>query len=171
MNIGFIGVGTMGRVMILRLMAAGHLVSAWNRSPQALADLEGVIALTDPALAFEQEVVISMLADDRAVRQVLQSSDALARGGKGCIHIVMSTLSPALINELQASHEQAGIELVAAPMFGVPAAVAQGEANILASGAADAIEKIQPLLDVLGKRPGGWATGLCRPASPRSPAT
>jgi 3-hydroxyisobutyrate dehydrogenase-like beta-hydroxyacid dehydrogenase len=157
MNIGFIGVGTMGRVMILRLMAAGHHVWAWNRSPQALADLEGVIALTDPALAFEQEVVISMLADDRAVRQVLLSSDALARAGKGCIHIVMSTLSPSLINELQDSHEQAGIELVAAPMFGVPAAVAQGEANILASGAADAIEKIQPLLDVLGKKT--WRMG------------
>ena len=147
----------MGRVMTLRLMAAGHRVRAWNRSPQALADLDNVIALTDPALAFEQEVVISMLADDRAVRQVLLSSDALARAGKGCIHIVMSTLSPALINELQASHDQAGVDFVAAPVFGVPAAVAQGESNILAAGPAGVIEKIQPLLDVLGKKT--WRMG------------
>lgn len=157
MNIGFIGVGSMGRVMILRLMGAGHRVSTWNRSPQALAGLEGVTVLADPARAFEQEIVISMLADDRAVAQVLLGRDALARASKGCIHIVMSTLSPALIDELQARHDQAGVHLVAAPVFGVPAVAAQGELNILAAGPEGVIEKLQPLFDVLGKKT--WRMG------------
>jgi 3-hydroxyisobutyrate dehydrogenase-like beta-hydroxyacid dehydrogenase/pimeloyl-ACP methyl ester carboxylesterase len=157
MNIGFIGVGSMGRVMIPRLIAAGHRVSAWNRSPQALLELEGVIALHDPAMAFEQEVVISMLADDRAVRQVLLDSNALAGAVEHCIHVVMSTLSPALIDQMHERHDHAGIALVAAPVFGVPATVAKGEVNILAAGAAWAIEKIQPLFDVLGKKT--WRLG------------
>lgn len=151
MNIGFIGAGSMGLAMIARLIGAGHRVSAWNRSPQVLAGLEGVSVLDVPAAAFEHEVVISMLADDRAVQQALLSSDALARAGEGCIHIVMSTLSPVLIDQLQTLHDRAGVLLVAAPVFGVPALAAKGELNILAAGPACAIEKIQPLFDVLGK--------------------
>ena len=157
MNIGFIGVGSMGQAMILRLIGAGHRVSAWNRNPQALADIDGVIALDGPAAAFEQQVVISMLADDRAVQQVLLSSDTLAGAAERCIHIVMSTLSPAMIEQLQTLHDHAGIALVAAPVFGVPAVVARGEANILAAGPAWAVEAIQPLFDVLGKKT--WRLG------------
>ena len=157
MNIGFVGVGSMGRAMIPRLLAAGHRVSAWNRNPQVLAGLEGVIALDAPAMAFEQEVVISMLADDHAVQQVLLDSNAWAHAAERCIHIVMSTLSPALIDQMQELHDHAGIALVAAPVFGVPAVVARGEANVLAAGPAWAIERIQPLLGVLGKKT--WRLG------------
>lgn len=157
MNIGFIGVGSMGRAIIPRLIGAGHQVSAWNRSPQALANLEGVIALDEPMAAFKHAVVISMLADDRAAQQVLLSPDALMAGADGCIHIVMSTLSPALIEQLRERHEHAGIALVVAPVFGVPAVAAKGEMNILAAGPAAAIEKIQPLFDVLGKKT--WRLG------------
>lgn len=157
MKIGFIGVGSMGRAMILRLIAAGHHVSAWNRSPQALVELCGVTTLDDPALAFEQEVVITMLADDRAVQQVLLASNVIAKASAGYIHVVMATLSPALIDLLQAEHDQASTVFVAAPVFGVPAVAAKGELNILAAGPADAIEKLRPLFDVLGKQT--WRLG------------
>ncbi len=157
MNIGFIGVGSMGRAIIPVLVDAGHHIFAWNRSREALADLQGVQVLESPMAAFHQDIVISMLADDLAVREVLLSSGALQDAGKHCVHVVMSTLSPLLMEELQALHHRLGIMLAAAPVFGVPAVAAKGELNILAAGPEEAIARVQPLFDVLGKRT--WRLG------------
>lgn len=152
MKIGFIGVGSMGRAIIPLLIQAGHRVSAWNRSHAALTDLEGVSALDSPSSAFQEEVVISMLADDTAVRDVLLSSAALENANKACVHVVMSTLSPSLMETLHRVHDEVGIALVAAPVFGVPAVAANGELNILAAGSQGAISTVQPLFDLLGKK-------------------
>ncbi|MDB6442401.1 NAD(P)-binding domain-containing protein [Pseudomonas sp. 21TX0197] len=152
MNIGFIGVGSMGRAIIALLIQAGHRVSAWNRSHAAIKDLEGASILESPASAFQQEVVITMLADDAAVREVLLASAALENAGKACVHVVMSTLSPSLMVELQSVHDEIGIGLIAAPVFGVPAVAANGELNILAAGSREAISTVQPIFDLLGKK-------------------
>lgn len=157
MNIGFIGVGSMGRAIIPVLVDAGHRIFAWNRSRQAVAGLEGVQVLESPAAAFRQDIVISMLADDLAVREVLLSTGAMEAAHKHVIHVVMSTLSPQLMEELQALHDTLGIAMVAAPVFGVPAVAAKGEMNILAAGPNDAIAQIQPIFDVLGKKT--WRLG------------
>ncbi|WP_236708843.1 MULTISPECIES: NAD(P)-binding domain-containing protein [unclassified Pseudomonas] len=152
MKIGFIGVGSMTRAIIPLLIRAGHHVSAWNRSHAAIMDLEGVSVLESPSSAFQQEVVISLLADDAAVREVLLSSAALENADKACVHVVMSTLSPSLMVELQGMHDAIGMALVAAPVFGVPAAAASGELNILAAGSQLAVSTVQPLFDLLGKK-------------------
>jgi 3-hydroxyisobutyrate dehydrogenase-like beta-hydroxyacid dehydrogenase len=157
MNIGFIGTGSMGRAMIPLLLKAGHRVSAWNRSREALTALEGVRVLATPAEAFREDVTFSMLADDHAVRAVLLASSALGTAKEGCVHVVMSTLSPPLMNELQAIHHANGIALVAAPVFGVPAVASKGELNIMAAGSPIAIATVQPLFDVLGKKT--WRLG------------
>jgi len=157
MNIGFVGVGSMGRAMIPLLVQAGHHVSAWSRSTEAFSGLASVNMLQSAVEAFREPVVISMLADDNAVREVLLVSGALASAPKGCIHIVMSTLSPALIEHLETLHEAAGITLIAAPVFGIPAVAAKGELNILAAGRPEAIEQVQPVFDVLGKKT--WRLG------------
>lgn len=151
MKIGFIGVGSMGRAIIPLLVRAGHHVSAWNRNYAAIKDLEGISALESPASAFQQEVVITLLADDAAVRQVLLSSAALETADKACVHVVMSTLSPSLMLELQREHDAVGMPLIAAPVFGVPAVAAKGELNILAAGSQAAVSAVQPLFDLLGK--------------------
>jgi 3-hydroxyisobutyrate dehydrogenase-like beta-hydroxyacid dehydrogenase/pimeloyl-ACP methyl ester carboxylesterase len=152
MKIGFIGVGSMGRAIIPLLVRDGHQLSAWNRSHAAIMDLEGVSVLESPASAFQQEVVISMLADDAAVREVLLSGAALEHADKACVHVVMSTLSPSLMMELQRVHDAIGIALIAAPVFGVPAVAANGELNILAAGSQAAVSTVQPLFDLLGKK-------------------
>lgn len=157
MNIGFVGVGSMGRAMIPLLVQAGHHVSAWSRSTEAFSGLASVNMLQSAVEAFREPVVISMLADDNAVREVLLVSGALASAPKGCIHIVMSTLSPALIEHLETLHEAAGITLIAAPVFGIPAVAAKGELNILAAGRPEAIEQVQSVFDVLGKKT--WRLG------------
>jgi 3-hydroxyisobutyrate dehydrogenase-like beta-hydroxyacid dehydrogenase/pimeloyl-ACP methyl ester carboxylesterase len=157
MNIGFVGVGSMGQAMIPLLVQAGHGVSVWNRSADALCGLSEIDVLASAATAFQQQVVISMLADDSAVREVLLESAALKTAWDGCIHIVMSTLSPVLMAQLQKEHDEAGLVLIAAPVFGIPAVAAKGELNILVAGPEAAIDRVQPLFDVLGKKT--WRLG------------
>ncbi|MHC6227113.1 NAD(P)-dependent oxidoreductase [Pseudomonas sp. X10] len=152
MRIGFIGTGSMGQAMLPLLVRAGHRVSVWNRSVRALENLEGVYRLGTPAAAFKEDVVISMLADDQAVHEVLLSSGALQEAAEHCTHVVMSTLSPLLMEQLQTLHEQLGLAFVAAPVFGVPVVASKGELNILAAGQDAAMARVQPLFDVLGKK-------------------
>lgn len=157
MNIGFIWVGSMGRAVIPVLVNAGHQIFAWNRSRETLNGLHGVQKLDSPAKAFQQDMVISLLADDLAVREVVLFSGALETANKHCVHVVMSTLSPQLMHELHTLHHKLGIVLIAAPVFGVPAVAAKGELNILVAGPDEGIAKIQPIFDVLGKKT--WQLG------------
>ena len=161
MNVAFIGIGSMGAAMVPNLVRAGHRVSVWNRSAgaaQALAAEHPKIAvLASPALAFQQDAVLTMLADDHAVRGVVIESGVLKSARKDCVHVMMATISPEIVDELAGLHRQAGIGYVAAPVFGVPAAAARAELNILAAGDPDAIAKVQPLLDALGKKT--WPLG------------
>ena len=113
--------------------------------------IAGVTVLTSPAAAFEKDAVVTMLSDDAAVRSVIIESGVLASARKDCVHVMMSTISPAIVEELQELHRSAGIPYVAAPVFGIPAVAAKGELNIMAAGDAKAVPTVQPLLDALGK--------------------
>ena len=152
MDIGFIGIGSMGAAMVPNLVKAGHRVSVWNRNVAASRALEGVTVLTSPAAAFEKDAVVTMLADDAAVHSVIIDSGALTSARKDCVHVMMATISLALVEELQELHRSAGIAYVAAPVFGVPAVAAKAELNILVAGNAEAIATVQPLLDALGQK-------------------
>jgi len=152
MDIGFIGIGSMGAAMVPNLVKAGHQVSVWNRDSAAAKALEGVTVLTSLAAAFENDAVVTMLSDDTAVRSVVIDSGALASARKDCVHVMMSTISPAIVEELQELHRSAGIAYVAATVFGIPAVAAKGELNIVAAGNAEAVATVQPLLDALGQK-------------------
>ena len=157
MNIGFIGAGSMGAVMIPNLVKAGHTVSVWNRNADAARKLEGVTVLTSAAEAFAKEAVITMLADDRAVQSVILDGDVLHAANKDCVHVMMATISPAIVETLQEVHRRAGIAYLSAPVFGVPAVAAKGELNIMVAGDAQAMAKVQPLFDALGQKT--WPLG------------
>ena len=157
MNIGFIGVGSMGAAMVPNLIKAGHQVGVWNRDPEAAKRLANITVLASPAAAFERDAVITMLADDRAVRGVIIDSGALSTARKDCIHVMMATISPALSDELHGLHRQAGIAYVAATVFGIPSVAAKGELNILAAGDPAAVAAVQPLFDTLGQKT--WPLG------------
>lgn len=152
MKVGFIGVGSMGSAMVPNLLKAGHQVSVWNREAAAAKAIDGVTVLSSPGAAFENDAVITMLANDEAVRSVILGPAIFASAQKGCVHIMMATISPALVEELQKAHESAGIGYVSAPVFGVPAVAAKGELNILAAGDSKAVTTVQSLLDALGQK-------------------
>ena len=105
MNVGFIGLGQMGHAMAVNLRKAGHDVRAWNRTREATANLasEGLSIVS--VEAFAGDAVISMLADDTAVRAVFLESGLLGRASTSPIHINMATISVALANEMAEQHK------------------------------------------------------------------
>ena len=160
MRVGFVGLGHMGQAMASNLVTAGHEVHVWNRSPEPVRALveRGAKAASDVAGAFDAEVVISMLADDDVVRRVIVSSGVLDRARDGVVHVNMATISVSLAQELAKLHRERGIDYVAAPVFGRPDAAAAAKLTIVAAGASDSIDRVQPLFDAMGHRT--WRMGV-----------
>lgn len=150
MDVGFIGLGAMGSAMARNLVRAGHTVRAWNRSGNP--GLDGIEMVSDAADALQGDAAFTMLADDVAIRDVFLSHALLSEARRGLVHVVTSTISVAFADELSAAHATAKIDYISAPVLGRPNVAAAGELNILAAGSPDAIEKISPLLEMLGKK-------------------
>jgi 3-hydroxyisobutyrate dehydrogenase-like beta-hydroxyacid dehydrogenase len=154
MEIGFLGLGAMGRGMAANLIKAGHSVTVWNRSEgpaRALGEQGAKVAKT-PAEACRGEAVFSMFSDDAAVRSVLFDAGALQAMAKGCVHVNSATVSVALARELTKAHAERGVGYVAAPVFGRPEVAAAGKLNVVVAGAKDAVEKVRPLLEAVGQK-------------------
>lgn len=160
MKIGFIGLGAMGRAMAKNLAAARHDVRAWNRSG---GTIEGVTMVSSAGEAFDADAVLTMLSDDDAIRSVVLEANLLAAARPGLVHVVTSTISVAFAHELVAAHAHAGIGYVSAPVLGRPDVAARGELNILAGGDQSAIDRVRPILDVIGGRI--WAIGDDAPSA------
>jgi 3-hydroxyisobutyrate dehydrogenase-like beta-hydroxyacid dehydrogenase len=154
MKIGFIGLGRMGMGIAGNLMAAGHDVTVWNRSPEPVAALaeKGAHAAKSVEETLQGELVFSMLANDAALHELGLDGAALKKAAKGLIHINMATISMALARELAKSHAAHGLGYISAPVFGRPDAAASGELLIVASGDATLLAKVEPLLAKLGRR-------------------
>lgn len=159
MEIGFIGLGAMGRAMASRLLMAGHRLRVWNRSPGPAQELagEGAEAVGTAAEAFRGDVAITMLADDAAYRSVGLVGPLPDQAPRGLIHLNMATISVALTRELAAAHDARGLRYVAAPVFGRAEVAATGKLNIVASGPEDALDRAAPLFDAMGQRT--WRLG------------
>jgi 3-hydroxyisobutyrate dehydrogenase-like beta-hydroxyacid dehydrogenase len=158
MDIGFIGLGTMGSRVCENLIKAGNQVRVWNRSRAAVETLArlGARPASTAREAFSGDAVFSMLADDAAVRAVI---DPLLDGAPtGLVHVNMATISVALARDLAARHRARGLEYVAAPVFGRPELAATGKLTIVVAGEPSAIARIEPLLAVIGQRT--WPLGL-----------
>lgn len=154
--IGFIGLGRMGRAIAARLLAAGHPLAIYNRSPGKGDDLKSAGAVEAASIAqacARRDIVITMLADDPALEAV-----ALGEGGvrdslaAGAIHLAMGTHGVDLVRALTRAHAQAGQALVAAPVLGRPDVAASGQLGIVAAGPADALQRCAPLFAQVGKR-------------------
>jgi 3-hydroxyisobutyrate dehydrogenase-like beta-hydroxyacid dehydrogenase len=160
MRVGFIGLGAMGQGMASRLIDARHEVHVWNRSPEPCVELvrRGGHREESPGGAFMGDAVITMLADDDAVRAAILSRDVLRTASERLVHIVMSTLSVAFARELEQAHADTGIAYIAAPVMGRPDVAAAGKLNVLAAGDPAAIERVRPLLDAMAQRT--WLLGV-----------
>ena len=155
MEIGFIGLGRMGREMARNLLRAGHRVTVFNRTRETARQLagDGATVAGSIAEACRGEVLITMLADDAAVEAVaFGTGGVLAALGRDRLHVSMGTISVALAERLTAAHREAGQGFVAAPVFGRPEAAAAAKLFILAAGPAAAVVRCQPLFAAMGQR-------------------
>ena len=152
-KVAFLGLGTMGAGMAARVAAAGFPLVVWNRSTARADAFKGRAdtAASPGEAAAEADVIIAMLADDRASRDTwLSAGGVLSRARRGTLFIESSTLSPAWIVELAAAATAAGCELIDAPVTGSKAQAANGELRFLAGGSAPAIARATPVLKTMG---------------------
>jgi 3-hydroxyisobutyrate dehydrogenase-like beta-hydroxyacid dehydrogenase len=157
-ELGFVGLGVMGAAMARRLLAEGHSVHVWNRSPGPVDELvaRGARRADSVGQALSSGVVCSMLADDEAVDATF-TAEVLAGAPPGAVHVNHATVSVEAADALSARHAEAGVGYVAAPVLGRAPVAEAGQLNIVAAGAAGVVEGIRPILDVLGKRT--WVVG------------
>ncbi len=155
-NVSYIGLGSMGIPMVRNLLRNGVNVAVWNRSKdKALVVVnEGAKLLNSPQDAFDHgEIVFSTVANDEAFRAITEAPGGLLENAKpGCIHVSMSTLSPAIIEEFAAKHKAKGMELLSTPVFGRPEGATAATLTIAIAGEHRAKQKVEPLLRFLSKK-------------------
>jgi 3-hydroxyisobutyrate dehydrogenase-like beta-hydroxyacid dehydrogenase len=156
-TIGFVGLGHMGTAMAANLAAAGIVVNAYVRRPAQIEELRalGVAPTTNMRDLFDCEIVVSMLPDDTAVREVVfgrTDGTGLADGlSAGTIHLSMSTISTSAAIEFASEHKRRGQGYVAAPVFGNPDAARARQLFVIVSGAAVYCERCRSITDRLGQ--------------------
>lgn len=154
-EIGFIGLGNMGAPLASLLVRAGYVVKVYNRTRsklQPLLALDAQAAQTPAEAAAGSSILITMLADDQALATVLEGEEGVyAKLAPGAIHVSMSTLSIAYVQDLAARHAESGWGYVAAPVFGRPQAAADKLLWILAAGAPAHMTRVRPVLEAMGQ--------------------
>lgn len=155
MNIGYIGLGLMGKPCARHLMKAGHTVHVWGRHPEKLADLvsEGAIACISPAeVASHVEILFTNLTNTPDVEKVLLGKNGVVESGKsGLVVIDMSTISATATRDMYEKLLKKGIELVDAPVSGGTAGAQNATLTIMVGASQATFDRIQPILAVLGK--------------------
>lgn len=156
MKIAFIGLGRMGAGMARNLVRAGHTVTVYNRTRQkaeALAGQGAQIASSAAVACRGAEVVMTMLADDRAVEEVVFGSDGIAVAMReDCIHVSHSTISSALARRLTAEHAQRNQGYLSVPVFGRPEHAESRALVVVVAGAAKTVGRCRPLFDAVGRQ-------------------
>jgi len=156
MRLGFIGLGAMGRLIVPRLMAAGHEVTGFNRSREKAEPLirQGMRWADSPRAASDHaEMVLSIVTDGNAVRDIALGDRGIIAGLKrGGIYIDMSTIAPDDSRALAAEFARAGSFMLDAPLSGSPVTVKAGQASIMVGGDEAAFERAKPILLAIGPK-------------------
>ena len=152
-RIGFLGIGLMGRPMAENLLAAGHPLTAWNRTrakAEALAGAE--VAASAAAAGAAADIVITMLEDGPTVESVLFGAPAVAAALRpGTLFIDMSSIPPETARRHAAALGERGVAYLDAPVSGGTRGAAAAALAIMAGGAAADFARAQPVLRRLGR--------------------
>lgn len=155
MEVGFIGLGLMGRPMALNLLKAGHKVHVWSRrreSMQPLLEAGAGDCASAAELARRAPITISIVADAPDVEEVTLGEHGVAVGaGPGHIHVDMSTIAPAAAQGIAARLEGRGISMLDAPVSGGEVGAVAGSLTIMAGGEEGVFEAVRPLFEAMGK--------------------
>jgi 2-hydroxy-3-oxopropionate reductase len=154
MDVGFIGLGIMGRPMVRRLIEGSHQLFLYDHKPVPEEFLSaGAIAGSSPAdVAKNSEILITMLPDTPDVEEVLFGKDPVLEGlSAGKVVVDMSSISPLATKNFARRINQAGCEYLDAPVSGGEVGAKQGTLSIMAGGTQRTFDRVMPLFQLLGK--------------------
>ena len=153
MRIGFAGLGVMGAPMARHLIAAGHTVAGYNRSPdkaRAWAEAHaGRFAATAAEAAKDAELLILCVGNDDDVRQVV--TETLPHLAKGAVIVDHTTTSAIVAREMADLAAERGVAFIDAPVSGGQAGAENGQLSVMAGGDADALSRVEPVLRAYSK--------------------
>ena len=154
-RVALLGLGIMGSGMAHNLIKAGYPLTVWNRTAsktQPLVDAGATMAATPTEAAKNADIVIGMVADDNASRNIwLGEYGALVGMKAGAIGIESSTLSMEWVRELHAAATKQGVSFADAPVTGSKVAANEGKLNFLVGSDDETFEAIKPVLQVCGQ--------------------
>ena len=154
-NIGFIGLGIMGKPMARNLLKAGHVLMVHNRSRAAVDELtkEGARPMNNAKeVAEHSNIVVTMLPDSPDVELVYGGEQGIFAGARsGTLVIDMSSISPVVARKLAAEAERRGCDMLDAPVSGGEAGAIGASLSIMIGGKASAVERAMPIFQMLGK--------------------
>jgi 3-hydroxyisobutyrate dehydrogenase len=154
-RIGFIGLGGMGSRMASRLLDAGYHVTAYNRTRRRAEDLgrsRASIADSPRALAASADIVLSSVADDAALAQVMYGGEGALAGAKpGSVFMDLSTVHPRESVLLSECGRAGGVDVLDAPVSGSLPQAEQGQLVLFVGGEPQVYERCQSVFGVLGK--------------------
>lgn len=155
MNVGFIGLGVMGRPMAGHLLAAGHRVSVWARRSEGAASLAAAgaeVCPTPAEVARRSEVVFTIVTAGADVEAVVFGPHGLAEGfAPGSVLVDMSTIAPGTAEGIAARLADQGVHMLDAPVSGGEQGAIGATLAIMAGGDAAVLERVRPLLECLGR--------------------
>lgn len=158
MQLGFIGIGVMGRPMTLNLLKAGHSVTIYARNPEK-AEVQEVIqagaklAPSPRAVAIASEIVITMVPNSPQVEEVVTGPQGLLEGArKGLIIVDMSTIAPSVSRQMAEAAEARGVHFLDAPVSGGSQGAINGTLSIMVGGEQETFEQVRPIFEAMGKK-------------------
>jgi 3-hydroxyisobutyrate dehydrogenase len=157
MQVGFIGIGVMGRPMALNLLKAEHHVTIFARHPEKVEVQEvlqaGAKQAPSPrAVAMVSDIVITMLPNSPEVAEVVAGEQGILAGArKGLIVVDMSTIAPASSRQLGELAATKGVSFLDAPVSGGSQGAVNGTLTIMVGGTHEAFEQARPVLEAMGK--------------------
>jgi len=153
MNIGFIGLGIMGRPMAKNLLKAGYALTVYDKfaAMDDLVALGAKAAKSNKEVAAHSEVIITMLPNSPQVREAVLGADGVLDGARsGTILVDMSSIAPAAAQEICAAVKAKGVVMIDAPVSGGEPKAVDGTLAIMVGGDAKAFETVKPILEKLG---------------------
>src|SRR2546421_7072187 len=158
MQIGFIGIGVMGRPMSLHLLKAGHHVTIFARHPekaevQEVLNAGAKLAPSPRAVAIASDMVITMVPNSAQVEEVVCGPQGVLEGArKGLIIIDMSTIAPSTSRKLAGIAAERSVHFLDAPVSGGSQGAENGALTIMGGGGREIFEQARPVLEGMGKQ-------------------
>ena len=154
MEVGFIGLGTMGRPMAANLLRGGHVLHLHSRSgvPEVLLTLGGKPCGAPGEVAARSQITITMLPDTSDVEKVLFGKGGVAEGlSPGKEVVDMSSISPIETKRFAERVRSLGCEYLDAPVSGGELGAKAGTLSIMVGGSEETFAWVRPLFELLGK--------------------